>query len=1268
MAAVEQDDIYSDDACGEGSDMPLPGLCDAPPVGSVSGTTQWMLPGVVDELGGGGDNANEQLAQPAVVTEIGGSGTAAERSSAPTPLFQRPTAHTRAGAAGASARSSAAAAATAASMATNVTRTWAAGPSGARAPLDGSQTVPAAAGAGAGAGTGTGTSPGSSSPSRGTRGGLTHSQSMGHAGSSGAGLGGRGHGATTGRAVGRVAASPLARAATTTTAVSPLARSGVHAGGTQGVRTTPGQVQSQALQPQPPARQPPPSPLLPQPQRAGRSLNLSVAVPAPASLEAPGTPSPQRTPTTHQQQALPPPQPQQPPLQAGHVVSPRRQQHHPHRALLSPSNRQRQQQQQQQSQPAAQQSTQAGQPSPTRGSSFISRIMGARNFTQQQQQQQQQQANEESQTQALRPQQHTQQRQSSPSAALGPSARESLAAGELEQQEAESNSSALREWQPAYLHGRALPRSSSPPSSSTSRTSSISGRSGSSSSSGEGSAYYRYLPPQQHQEQRYGAPYLPQHAQASPYAPSYMQHHQHQHQHQLRSLQQQQSGLSPNRRSQFPPQPAAAALTTVAQGAPARYGTTLYDNAEYERDFVGDGYGYGGSRSGGLDPMDYEMHPPGLRLGSHVGGRYGAAGGGGGGAGGRGGRLRDSGSEVRSGHGLTLWSGPPPSAGGRTPSPPRRGRPISGGGSSGSGSSGGGILEDEGEDEMEEEGSWGEGMLAMELGLDLEDSATMAFMRGAGRAGGGAGGLGGRGPGAGYVPAGHGGGGGGGAGRSGEAGLGVVTGLDAAAVLAATMLDPSWRAAPVHPLPTPQQHHGLSPHGGRSPAGLGAGSGGGSSRAGWGMGSASRSMSGDGADGGDLRQLLTPPQRNFRGIATEASWDERTHFGIGAGALTGLAPGPLGRGPLGASGGGLGQRSGPTLYVLGGGGGGLLELPFSSNHQHQHQHHMGGSGGGAAAGGSGFGRGPGGGGGLSLQGSAAGGGNGAPCPMLTADPPGPYDRRRAAHLTSATRRSHPPSLSMPSSSLLDAHPAPRSLSPGGLVLGGGGSGGGFRSGGAGLGGGGGGSGGGNAFRSPGLGMGLGGGGGGGTTSLDGGLPPARQFGDGLVGVLTNQQIQEWMSQHASRLLLPRSMQDIADIVFRPPSAAPERRPVKARPSTAPEALVLPPPAVLGGRYPPLPVSRLLADDGAFIGGLLAGLSGVDPGNSRIQAVLTALQGRDVTLVEDTEEVAPGAAGAAGAGAAGRLSAAGSASRKSFSLAATAAAAAAAAAGSASGAI
>ena len=61
-----------------------------------------------------------------------------------------------------------------------------------------------------------------------------------------------------------------------------------------------------------------------------------------------------------------------------------------------------------------------------------------------------------------------------------------------------------------------------------------------------------------------------------------------------------------------------------------------------------------------------------------------------------------------------------------------------------------------------------------------------------------------------------------------------------------------------------------------------------------------------------------------------------------------------------------------------------------------------------------------------------------------------------------------------------------------------------------------------------------------------------------------------------------------------------------------------------------------------------------------QAVLTALQGRDVTLAEDTE-AAPGAAGAAAAGATGALLAAGSTSRKSFSLATTSPGAAGAAA-------
>ncbi|GIL91094.1 hypothetical protein Vretifemale_18769 [Volvox reticuliferus] len=54
-------------------------------------------------------------------------------------------------------------------------------------------------------------------------------------------------------------------------------------------------------------------------------------------------------------------------------------------------------------------------------------------------------------------------------------------------------------------------------------------------------------------------------------------------------------------------------------------------------------------------------------------------------------------------------------------------------------------------------------------------------------------------------------------------------------------------------------------------------------------------------------------------------------------------------------------------------------------------------------------------------------------------------------------------------------------------------------------------------------------------------PSVRQYSDGLAGMLTNAQIQEWMSQHASRLLLPRHMQEIADIVFRPPSAVPEKK-------------------------------------------------------------------------------------------------------------------------------
>ena len=1183
--------------------VPIPcaqGL-EAQPVGVFGTATEWILPGIVDEQvrlredrvlgrltnsrfawqagvaepashwltdnlprltqGGGGDHVHEQPTQPAAPSHHGPS-SRAPGSGAPMALFQRP-AH--AGATAASVRGNAAAAG-AATATHAATRNASPGFSGSRGAPAGSQTARSAAGAA--------TSPGGASPTRGTRGALAHSQSMGHSGGGG-GMNGRGQGVDDG--IGRAAAVRPPRAATTT-AASPMARPGGSVGSTQGARTALGQAPAQSLQPQPPARQAPP--LLPQPQRSGRSLNVSVAVPSPAALE-PGTPSPQRTP--QQQQALSPQQPLQPQQspQAGHVVSPRRQQHYPHRALLSPSNRQQQQYQLQrqpqpaQPQPQAQPRPQAqsqqqphqhqttGQPSLTRGSSFISRIMGARNFTQQQQQQQQQEqrqiepeGQQQPQQQASRQQQPQQQQQSSVYAATGPSAIYA---------EQQLGSSALREWQPVYS-GHTLSSSSSS-SSSTSRTSSASERSGSSSST-ESSAYY-YLHHhqqqlEQQQQERYGGTsYLPPHAHSSPYAPSHLQHQQYQH----RSPQQlSPPGPSPSgRRPQpLPPQPAAAAL---APAAPVRYGTTLYDNAEYERDFVGGGLYGGGAES---DLMDYEMDGGGMRLG-HLSGGYGGAGDGGGdGGGGHG--VRHSLAEARSGQNYTLWSGPPPSTGARTPSPPRRARPISGcsRGSSGESStttSSGGIAEDEGEDEIEEEGSWGEGMLAVELGLDAEDSAAMAFMRGAGAGGGGGGGGGaaggGRGPGGGFGPVGHRGGGdgggvadgGGGTGGEGEGGLGLgfVTGLDAAAVLAATILDPSWRAAPVHPLPMPPQHslsspqhqhqhhhhhhhhhHQLSPHSGRSPAALA----GGGSRAGWGMAAGSASGSADGTEGGGMRQLSTPSQRNLRGIATEASWDERTHFGIGSGALTGLGPGPLGRGPLGGGGGGgglggPGPRTGPMVYVLGGGpGGGLLELPFPSNlhhqhhhHQHNHHHHqqhvsggLGGGGAGGAAGGSGFYRGPGGSGGISPQGAA---GTGAPCPVLTADPPGPYDRRRAAHLTSATRRSHPPPLSVPASSLLDMHPAPRSLSPGGLVLGGGGGGGG------------------NPFRGPGLGMGVGGGGG--AAPLDGGLPPVRQYGEGLAGVLTNHQIQEWMSQHASRLLLPRSMQDIADIVFRPPSAVPERR-------------------------------------------------------------------------------------------------------------------------------
>lgn len=61
------------------------------------------------------------------------------------------------------------------------------------------------------------------------------------------------------------------------------------------------------------------------------------------------------------------------------------------------------------------------------------------------------------------------------------------------------------------------------------------------------------------------------------------------------------------------------------------------------------------------------------------------------------------------------------------------------------------------------------------------------------------------------------------------------------------------------------------------------------------------------------------------------------------------------------------------------------------------------------------------------------------------------------------------------------------------------------------------------------------------SALDSPAPSARQYSDGLAGMLTNAQIQEWMSQHASRLLLPRHMHEIADIVFRPPSAVPEKK-------------------------------------------------------------------------------------------------------------------------------
>ncbi|GIL65918.1 hypothetical protein Vafri_19559 [Volvox africanus] len=128
-------------------------------------------------------------------------------------------------------------------------------------------------------------------------------------------------------------------------------------------------------------------------------------------------------------------------------------------------------------------------------------------------------------------------------------------------------------------------------------------------------------------------------------------------------------------------------------------------------------------------------------------------------------------------------------------------------------------------------------------------------------------------------------------------------------------------------------------------------------------------------------------------------------------------------------------------------------------------------------------------------------------------------------------------------------------------------------------------------------------------------PSVRQYSDGLAGMLTNAQIQEWMSQHASRLLLPRHMQEIADIVFRPPSAVPEKKPLKC-PSSG--VATLPPPVVLGGRYPPLHVSRL-ASDTAFMADLLVGLSGVNFANSRVQAVITALQGKDLVVTEEGEE-------------------------------------------------
>ncbi|GFR39636.1 hypothetical protein Agub_g102 [Astrephomene gubernaculifera] len=132
-------------------------------------------------------------------------------------------------------------------------------------------------------------------------------------------------------------------------------------------------------------------------------------------------------------------------------------------------------------------------------------------------------------------------------------------------------------------------------------------------------------------------------------------------------------------------------------------------------------------------------------------------------------------------------------------------------------------------------------------------------------------------------------------------------------------------------------------------------------------------------------------------------------------------------------------------------------------------------------------------------------------------------------------------------------------------------------------------------------------------------PAVRQYGDGFAGMLTNAQIQEWMSQHASRLLLPRHMHEIADIVFRPPSAVPEKKPPKCQPETN-SVTTLSPPVILGGRYPPLHISRLASDPG-FITSLLSGLEGVDPNDSGVQAVVTALQGRDVTARD--EDLEPG---------------------------------------------